>query len=443
MVDYIIQFLLNNRANASAIGYCSDENQWSKYKVVIVDSGFFSSSNYGKEVSIPQLPLQQLCRDDRNLPILFGSPKIEKKGDTIICYADIVASAFYFISRYEEFVFPNTNRDEHGRYIGTKSLLYQAGLIERAIVDEYGDLLCSLLKEAAIEGEGKNENDAESRKKVDTGKVSNIYLTHDVDFITNYRHIRGFGGGIKNAILHKTDSISSVIKSNFNIFYDRAFTFDWIAEQDNKITDAHKIFFIKSAVKADKLDYYNYNLKGKDFKFLCNYIYKNIPNATLGLHASYYSGAHPTIIADERKKLESALADNEVKYNRHHYLRALQPDDMMALIDADITDDFTMGFADIAGFRLGTCRAVKFINPRTQQLTALVLHPLTIMDCTLSNSNYMNLNYDEALEYSKRLINTVRQHNGEVVLLWHNTIFSDKTNYHKQLYSNLIDKLNG
>ena len=33
------------------------------------------------------------------------------------------------------------------------------------------------------------------------------------------------------------------------------------------------------------------------------------------------------------------------------------------MIRAGITDDFTMGYADIAGFRLGTCRSVRWINP--------------------------------------------------------------------------------
>jgi len=80
-----------------------------------------------------------------------------------------------------------------------------------------------------------------------------------------------------------------------------------------------------------------------------------------------------------------------------------------------------MAYADRAGFRLGTCRAVKWINPATPQLTSLTLHPLTLMDSTLNDKRYMNLPADEALRYSKSMIDEVKKHNGDLVLLWHNT----------------------
>jgi hypothetical protein len=110
---------------------------------------------------------------------------------------------------------------------------------------------------------------------------------------------------------------------------------------------------------------------------------------------------------------------------------------MESLIDAHITDDYTMGYADIAGFRLGTCRAVRFINPATRQLRPLTLHPLTIMDCSLSGEKYMALQYHQALSYAKTLITQTKIYNGELSLLWHNTIFTTN-NYHKKLYSDLI-----
>ena len=113
---------------------------------------------------------------------------------------------------------------------------------------------------------------------------------------------------------------------------------------------------------------------------------------------------------------------------------------MESLIDAHITDDYTMGYADIAGFRLGTCRAVHFINPKTQRLTSLTLHPLTIMDCSLSEPHYMNLNYNQALSYAQTLIEQTKKYNGDLCLLWHNTRFTND-NYHSQLYSQLIQSL--
>ena len=107
------------------------------------------------------------------------------------------------------------------------------------------------------------------------------------------------------------------------------------------------------------------------------------------------------------------------------------------MVKAGYTDDFTMGFADEAGFRLQTTRAVRWIDPASYRLTNLTLHPLTVMDCTLSNDNYMNLTEEEAYFLCERLIEKVRLHHGDLCLLWHNSIINNET-YHRSLYSKIL-----
>ena len=113
---------------------------------------------------------------------------------------------------------------------------------------------------------------------------------------------------------------------------------------------------------------------------------------------------------------------------------------MQQLVDMGVKHDFTMMFADHAGFRLQTTRAVRWVNPETWQLTELTLHPLTVMDCTLSHAHYMGLTEDEAYFECQRLFEKVHQNAGEVVLLWHNTSI-DKQGYHRSLYEKLIEML--
>ena len=419
VIDYIIQFLIRDEHKAHHVGYCSDKTQWSKYKVVIVPSNFFNDSIYGTPQSMPSLPLQEI----EGIPFLYGTPLIEKIDSTIICHADIIASTYFLISRYEEYVNPNSNRDPHGRYIGKQSVPAQAGFIHRPIVEEYGELLRNLLQQAGVPLLPIPQ------------QINHIYLTHDIDSITNYRRIRGLIGGIL-----RRENITTILKSLFNIHNDPAYTFPWILNQDNQLPQATQIYFVKAARQASGLDRPAYNLVGKNFTHLKKEILTSSPKAIFGLHASYKSGNIPDIISDERKLLQYAIENQQITTSRHHYLRSLQPNDMEALIDARITDDYTMGYADIAGFRLGTCRAVRFINPATRKLTSLTLHPLTIMDCTLSEPHYMNLTYKEALSYTQTLINETKQHNGDLCLLWHNTRFTNN-DYHSQLYSQIIKSL--
>lgn len=423
-IDYIIQFLTRDEHNSRLVGYTNDQTQWAKYKVVILPSDFFKSDIYGTTQSMPSLPLQEI----EGIPLLFGTPQIETLNSTIICHADIIASTYFLISRYEEYINPNSNRDIHGRYIGKNSIPALANFIHRPIVEEYGELLRKLLQQTNV-----------SLLPIPQ-QINRIYLTHDVDSITNYRRLRGFLGGIYRSIFKRSESISTILKSLININNDPAYTFPWILNQDNQLPTATQIYFIKSTRRTVGLDRPVYNLQGRNFRHLVKEIESQSPKAIFGLHSSYQSGTTPDLIHDEQRLLQYAIPQQNIHFARHHYLRSLQPTDMESLIDAHITDDFTMGYADIAGFRLGTCRTVQFINPATRLLRPLALHPLTIMDCSLNEPHYMNLNYNQALSYSQTLINQTQKHNGDLCLLWHNTRFTPDS-YHTKLYSTLIASL--
>ena len=80
-----------------------------------------------------------------------------------------------------------------------------------------------------------------------------------------------------------------------------------------------------------------------------------------------------------------------------------------------------MGYADRAGFRLGTCRPVRWIDPATGKLSGLTLHPLTVMDNTLFQPTYMGLDFEQAKACCVRLFREICRHGGEACLLWHNT----------------------
>lgn len=113
---------------------------------------------------------------------------------------------------------------------------------------------------------------------------------------------------------------------------------------------------------------------------------------------------------------------------------------MRKLVELGVTDDFSMGFPDRAGFRLQTSRAVLWIDPERMQLTELVLHPLTIMDVTLSSDNYMHLDHEEAGYISQQLIDKVQMHHGDLCLLWHNSSLGSDS-YLRPLYKQIITDL--
>ena len=386
IIDYIIQFLLyGNEQAAKQVGYTANEEEWQNYRVVIVPSG-----QLGKEIVMPDFSEAK-------------GERLEAKGTeqpTWIIRTDIVYNTFFFISRAEELI--NTQRDEHGRFLAKYSILGQNNRLMIPTVDEYARMLMKLLD-----------------LPLPTPSFSQIYLTHDIDTVAHYRHLLGAIGGIVRGQWRK------VMASLKNLHNDPAFTFSWLIAQDKKVEGAECIYFVKDTM-GKGYDYPQYKLDGKDFE-TAEMLIEN-SGAKIGWHGSYYGG-------DKANRL---LGD-KAGLHRSHYLRC-SIDQMQRLAEVGVTDDFTMMFPDQVGFRLQTTRAVRWINPKTMTLTDLVLHPLTVMDCTLSNSNYMNLSEDEAYFECQRLFDKVHQNAGEVVILWHNTIIADN-GYHRSLYPKLLNLL--
>ena len=430
-IQYIIRFLLGEDISdelLSQVGYTADPNEFHRYKLVIIPSTFFSAEVYGTLRSIPTLPLQIW----EEAPILFGDTLVHQVGNTRVIHSDLIASTYFLISRYEEMVRHDV-RDVHGRFPGTESLPYRAGFIDSPLVEEYGKLLRIQLRETGCEVQ---EPATQIRK---------IYLTHDVDQLSHYRNFRGFMGGLLRGIRRPNEG-NTAIKSYFGwLRNDPWYTLPWLFKLDNSVRQllgnerCEPIVFIKVGGGNRKEDKPFITHHIQDFQSLINLCRKK--NITIGLHSSYEAGINPARIPDEKKHLER-VSKRKTYYNRYHYLDTREPRDMQTLIDVGITDDFTLGYADVAGFRLGTCRPVKWINPDTCELTSLTLHPLTMMDSSLSDIRYMYMNSHEAYEYCIRLINMVESWNGELVLLWHNTSVEDiPQSYHRKLYQDIIKYL--
>ncbi|HLP05081.1 MAG TPA: polysaccharide deacetylase family protein [Paludibacter sp.] len=427
IIKYIIRFLLSEHVpsdTCNQVGYTSDPDEFHKYKLVILPSGFFDEGVYGTAQTLPALPL----RIWEETPILFGGTVVDQTGETRLVHADLVASTYFLVSRYEEMVRRDV-RDIHGRFPGKESLPYRAGFIDRPLVEEYGRLLRGQLRETGCE---VPEPPAEIQK---------IYLTHDLDQIAHFRNVRGMLGGLLRGLKRPREGQKAWRSFFAGIRYDPWYTFPFLYKMNLSLIKklgeerCESILFVRSGGGNRKEDKPMTNLIHPDFRGLIRYSKRK--DVSVALHSSYAAGINPALILEEKKRLENHVK-NTKSYNRHHFLDCREPEHMQALIDAGITDDFTMGYADMAGFRLGTCRPVKWIDPATRTLTPLTLHSLTIMDGSLSDKRYMYMNAHDAYQYCEQLINCVESYNGELVLLWHNTsVEKNAQSYHRKLYKDL------
>lgn len=423
-VNYILSFLLHNE-NTELVYYGKQFPQGSNYLIWIKQSDFFDVDVYGNEKCFPD-SINTFEWEGKKIPFLFGKPFARKEENIIFFEADLVASAYVLLSRYQEYIFKD-NRDNLGRFLAKNDLFFREGYCLEPIVDLYGSILTGELRKLGVSVLTENNG------------FENIYLTHDVDepFKTP-SFLMLIKEEVKTLISQKKVN-GELISKFFDTQKDEYYTFDEMIKYDDLLKRLHNekvkiIYFIITSKATLKNGYCS--VGSVRFKKLIKKILDS--GANIGIHISLEAGRNPSLVFLEVKRLP--VKNKRKIMSRNHYLRWCDPGDCTQMINAGITDDFTMAYADSIGFRVGTCREYNFINPENGDVTSLTIHPLTIMDCVLDSEKYMDLEYNEALRISTEIIKQCYKYHGDLCLLWHNQSFSNGS-YHKRLYFELIKML--
>lgn len=438
--QYLIDFLVGSlwvqsegedryQRRFEAIGYTDDPEEMKLYPIVIIPSGFFKLDVYGTEQAMPTLPLSSW----RGIPLLFGETREEwsADGSQLIIHADLLASTYFLISRYEE-VYRRNERDTYGRFPGKSSLPYRAGFLHRPIVDEYGEALRQIILE---EGIAMRYN---LRLEERPQTFSRVNLTHDLSRPYNYRGWRSF---LRAWLKEKKSPWEAARLSFSSDVEDDYYTFPKFLKWDRATCDSlgkerADIFFFIRMPSRHPLDKPYYSLHSHYLRSILAVGEKY--KVLLSLQCSYAAGHQSELISRERHLFERTFR-RRPRGLRHNKLTSCEPEDLLQAYASGFRNDYSMGYADVAGFRLGTCRAVKFINPNTRLLTELILHPLVLRDLTLSDPRYMALDAEEAERIAHELIRVTARYNGELTLLWHNDLLSQKTHpWHSVLYRSML-----
>lgn len=430
-VDYVLGILLGAGVGENVEGWPvayenADKETGSNAPLSILPSGFWGDA-YGTVGSLPKLPLPQI----EGVPLLYGTPEVRRDGRRLIVCADVIASAYFLATRYEEWVRPEV-RDAHGRFPGVESLAYRAGFLDRPIVDEYAGLLRRWLREVGIVVPEPKRNFA-------------VTVTHDIDHLrwcANPLHpLRASASALlgrqplRNAVLAWLAALGMAADPFDNVA--DLIEFDRVFQQQAIGLPVNVVYFVVAG-RGGSFDV-TYGIESKEAASLLRQIQDF--GATVGLHTTYEAGRDPSLIAEEKARLEASWRA-PIHHNRYHYLGWREIAHGHALARAGITDDYSLGYADMAGFRLGVCHPIPLFDPIRLEPMRIVEHPLIVMDGTLSK--YMALDETAALALCQRLVRRTREHHGEFVMLWHNTALATVSDgYHANLYPRLLDWVAG
>jgi hypothetical protein len=332
---------------------------------------------------------------------------------------DIFSACFYMLSRYEEYL--PFLEDRHGRFEADQSLAYQLGFLDVPIVDIYAMELKSRLLELFP------FTDARSRS-------FQFIPTYDIDIAYAYK-----GKGLTRNILAIAKDILSFQFRNLitrinvmsNQMKDPYDTYDFQLELQKEYKLKPVYFFLSGQFGPKDR---NISIHSKTFFNLV----KTIGDyAVTGIHPSYESNFNEKALKQEYDFL-SGMLHRTIQHSRQHYLRVRLPQTYQNLIKIDIRYDYSMGFASHTGFRAGTCTPFNFYDLSQESETRLKIFPLTLMDGTLKD--YMKLKPGDALERTKKLVDTVKAVNGTFVSLWHNDALNNQDQWEgwQQVYIDMI-----
>jgi hypothetical protein len=417
--------------------YYGTETADKNYNLIIQANRLWFKENYCKKNSLPKRPLKRykggelpIVIDEKELPIIYmgnegknQEPIIKQiSEDKIKTNIDIISSVFFLLSGYQEYVDPQ--EDKHGRFSALKSLPFQEEFLDRPVVNEYIELLFHWLKVL------NPKMEKESRK-------FQLMLTHDIDNIMIYT-LRHKLRKIRQELI-KGKSITGFFKLIGRLlhttFMKNKNTINYILKKSKEFNFKSHFFFL-TAGKNEKYDKGRYNIHSSKIKKIIHQIEKE--GHKVNLHASYSSFLNKKQLLKEKQILEDLIKTKNFGV-RWHYLRFKIPESYSLVNSCSFTYDSSLGYNDRYGFRAGTCYPFKPFNIATNEKMNFWEYPLIIMEETLINPNYCNMQSDKKIiELIKKIIDKIAFFNGNFIFLIHNTSLEDFIFPWRKIYEEIL-----
>jgi hypothetical protein len=334
---------------------------------------------------------------------------------------DPFAFTFYSTSRYEEYL--NENTDTHGRFKDSENILVKLDLHQKPIVDVIAYWIAEELRGKFPEFRIRQR----SFQFVTTIDIDNAWAFRNKSLLIS------LGGTTKAIFNGRLKEVLQRFAVALRLADDPYDTYKYILQtykgQLNRILF---FFLLADRNEFDKsLSYTN-----KSFRQLITSL---AGVCDVGIHPSYSSSEKPWLFDTEKKRLESII-NKPVVRSRQHFLKLKFPQTYQTAIKSGITDDYTMGFASLAGFRAGTCTPFHFFDLKHNRQTELLIHPFQVMDVTLKN--YLDLQPQQTWQLIEELMLEVKKVNGTFVSLWHNESLSDSGQWQgwPEVFQQILEK---
>ncbi|MBP7562737.1 MAG: hypothetical protein KA886_03020 [Candidatus Cloacimonetes bacterium] len=374
-----------------------ERNEQKKYQIPVYDKEKVNFFKYGKEY----------------IPFLF-SPQgpIFFSGETSIrINKDIIASAFYFLTCWQEYaddkeMFPGD------RYDYKSSLQYYWNFTELPVVDRYCHMF-ELCLEYVLKKFSK-------QRKWPNKSLFALTISHDIDYWEfwskdyldsmiqfNKKRIstkplkslyKIVGHWLTKSFFYSPEGIMKKIKRIENLFYAKS-TFFLLA--GSQTLDKRQEYFFNPQIRT--------SLK------------TILEDNEIGLHGTKTAAFDQDTINEEFDNLKTAHFD--CQGYRNHYLSFDYQKSFAILENAGFEYDSTLGFWENIGYRAGISFPFFPYNLKENKTFKILEIPLIVMDTTLYSEKAMKMSVRKSFKHIKRMIQLSRNNCSHLSILWHNTIF--------------------
>ena len=346
------------------------------------------------------------------------------KGENIIFFKsegtdypfDIFAAAFYLISRYEEYL-PHT-QDMYGRFAHQNSLAYKESFLHLPLIN------CWLqhFKETLVRHfPSLNFNP----------KPFSFKPTYDIDIAWSFKEkglLRNMGGFLKNPSFKRLATL-------FGNKIDPFDSYDFLHKTHNAFHLRPLYFFLL----AKRNGLYDKNILPEN-EALQQLIKEHSAKYTIGLHPSWSSYNRQEIIQEEKNTLQK-IAEKTITNTRQHYIKFTLPQTYRQLINTGFSDDYSMGYASINGFRASTASSFYWYDLSAERITSLRIHPFCFMDgnCFFEEKLSLQESFNTLMAY----YNICKKVNGEFITIFHNDFLGTDKKFAgwKELYIQFLNNL--
>lgn len=358
-------------------------------------------------------------------------PLVEQVADGLAIHYDILGLTYWMLSRQEE-VDPQV-LDRHCRFPASASHAGRYGYLERPVVDEWLAVLGQAIQ--------RQWPWVELRRHEFTQRP-----THDVDRPSRY----GFARDVKlaramlgDALLHHRPQALVVgpwvrLSTRRRLHpLDPLNTFDWLMDVSERHGLTSAFYFICG--RTDPRKDADYEPEHPAIRDLMRRMHER--GHEIGLHPSYHTFRNPKELANEAVRLRRVCAEEGIEQaqwgGRMHYLRWQMPLTLQGYVQAGLDYDTTLGYAEVPGFRCGTCFDYPAFDPVKGEPLALRIRPLIAMEASVISPLYLGLGTgEEAFACFSRLKARCRTMGGTFTLLWHNSELT--TSAQRELYERVL-----